>query len=173
MVRTTEMIILKNSCEPLFTANNSLRRLVLRLRHAFLNHIRLGGWGDGPIERPHQLKLNLLHSRFWCRHATRFEERYCGHRKATRVKIAPRLSRLGWFSRALAFRSLYYPWGKMGTTRSLIPRQDVCDESSRVPISGRHKRQQLSPCTLMLDHTSLPISQLSPCGLPAITGTPI
>ena len=24
-----------------------------------------------------------------------------------------------WFSRALAFRSLYYPWGKMGTTRSL------------------------------------------------------
>ena len=28
-------------------------------------------------------------------------------------------SRVGWFSRALAFRSLYYPWGKMGTTRSL------------------------------------------------------
>ena len=24
-----------------------------------------------------------------------------------------------WFSRALTFRSLYYPWGKMGTTRSL------------------------------------------------------
>ena len=24
-----------------------------------------------------------------------------------------------WFSRALAFRSFYYPWGKMGTTRSL------------------------------------------------------
>ena len=23
-------------------------------------------------------------------------------------------SRMGWFSRALAFRSLYYPWGKMG-----------------------------------------------------------
>ena len=23
-------------------------------------------------------------------------------------------SRVGWFSRALAFRSLYYPWGKMG-----------------------------------------------------------
>ena len=28
-------------------------------------------------------------------------------------------SRVGWFSRALAFRSLYYPRGKMGTTRSL------------------------------------------------------
>ena len=28
-------------------------------------------------------------------------------------------SRVGWFSRALAFRSRYYPWGKMGTTRSL------------------------------------------------------
>ena len=25
-----------------------------------------------------------------------------------------------WFSRALALRSLYYPWGKMGTTRSLF-----------------------------------------------------
>ena len=25
----------------------------------------------------------------------------------------------GWFSRALAFRFLYYPWGKWGTTRSL------------------------------------------------------
>ena len=24
-----------------------------------------------------------------------------------------------WFSRALAFRSFYHPWGKMGTTRSL------------------------------------------------------
>ena len=28
-------------------------------------------------------------------------------------------SRVGWFSCALASRSLYYPWGKMGTTRSL------------------------------------------------------
>ena len=32
---------------------------------------------------------------------------------------ASRLSRVGWFSRALAFRSIYYPCGKMGTTRSL------------------------------------------------------
>ena len=30
-----------------------------------------------------------------------------------------RLFRVGWFSRALAFRSLYHPWGKMGTTRGL------------------------------------------------------
>ena len=28
-------------------------------------------------------------------------------------------SRVGWFSRSLAFRSLYYPLGKMRTTRSL------------------------------------------------------
>ena len=33
--------------------------------------------------------------------------------------IVSRLSRVGWFSRALAFRLLYYPWGKMGTTCSL------------------------------------------------------
>ena len=32
---------------------------------------------------------------------------------------AYRLSRVRWFSRVLASRSLYYPWGKMGTTRSL------------------------------------------------------
>ena len=32
---------------------------------------------------------------------------------------ASRLSRVGWFSRALVFRPLYYPWGKMGTTRCL------------------------------------------------------
>ena len=48
--------------------------------------------------------------------------------KGVRVKITPReksetqqdgLSRVGWFSRALAFHSLYYPWRKMGTTHSL------------------------------------------------------
>ena len=33
-------------------------------------------------------------------------------RKATRG-VSP-LSRVGWFSRALAFRSLYYPWGQVG-----------------------------------------------------------
>ena len=36
------------------------------------------------------------------------------------LPTASRLSRVGWFSHALAFRSLYYPWGKMRTTRSLI-----------------------------------------------------
>ena len=30
----------------------------------------------------------------------------------TQARVA--FSRVGWFSRALAFRSLYYPWGKMG-----------------------------------------------------------
>ena len=32
-------------------------------------------------------------------------------------------SRVGWFSRALTFRSLYYLWGKMGTTGSLMNRE--------------------------------------------------
>ena len=41
--------------------------------------------------------------------------------KATRRPVA--FSRVRWFSRALAFRSLYYPWGKMGTTRSLPARR--------------------------------------------------
>ena len=35
--------------------------------------------------------------------------------KATRVTF----SRVGWFSHMLAFRSFYYPWGKMGTTHRL------------------------------------------------------
>ena len=39
------------------------------------------------------------------------------------LPTASRLSRVRWFSRALAFRSLYFPWGKMGTTRSLIQYQ--------------------------------------------------
>ena len=30
------------------------------------------------------------------------------------LTAASRLSRVSWFSRALAFRSFYYPWGKMG-----------------------------------------------------------
>ena len=34
-------------------------------------------------------------------------------------------SRVGWFSRALAFRSLYYPWGKMETTRSQAVRDSA------------------------------------------------
>ena len=36
------------------------------------------------------------------------------------LPAASRFPRVGWFSRALAFRLLYYPWGKMGTTGSLF-----------------------------------------------------
>ena len=43
-------------------------------------------------------------------------------RKCDTPRVA--FSRVGWFSRALGFRSLYYPWGKMGITRSL-PRWTV------------------------------------------------
>ena len=35
------------------------------------------------------------------------------------ITAASRLSLVGWFSRALAFARFYYPWGKIGTTRSL------------------------------------------------------
>ena len=37
-------------------------------------------------------------------------------KSATRENLPPRFafSRVGWFSRALAFRPLYYPWGKIG-----------------------------------------------------------
>ena len=37
--------------------------------------------------------------------------------KLERVSLSPprvAFSRVGWFSRPLAFRSLYYPWGEMG-----------------------------------------------------------
>ena len=40
--------------------------------------------------------------------------------------------RVGWFSRALEFRSFYYPWGKMGTTRSLRSFTRV------VCVNGKH-----------------------------------
>ena len=44
-----------------------------------------------------------------------------------RVKITPRqrvaFSRVGWFSGALTFRSLYYPWGKMGDYSWSSPKQ--------------------------------------------------
>ena len=36
-----------------------------------------------------------------------------------REKGETRFSSVGWFSRALAFHPLYYPWGKMGTTSSI------------------------------------------------------
>ena len=42
-----------------------------------------------------------------------------------RERRESRLSCMGWFSRALAFRSFYYPWGEMGTTRSLRSHQRI------------------------------------------------
>ena len=42
--------------------------------------------------------------------------------RCRRLRVVPIVDihcRARWFLRALAFRSLYYPWGKMGTTRSL------------------------------------------------------
>ena len=47
-----------------------------------------------------------------------------------RARVKSCLSRVGWFWRALAFRSLFYPWGKMGTTRSLY----VHNTSTRIRI---------------------------------------
>ena len=50
-----------------------------------------------------------------------------GREKFFSLTAAFRLSRVGWFSRALTFRSLYYPWGKIGTTRSLVT-EDITSE---------------------------------------------
>ena len=36
------------------------------------------------------------------------------HARKGDTRRGERISRVGWFSRALAFCSLYYPWGKMG-----------------------------------------------------------
>ena len=45
---------------------------------------------------------------------------YCrGEWKHSFKRQARSLSRVGWFSRALAFRSLDYPWAKMGSICSL------------------------------------------------------
>ena len=47
------------------------------------------------------------------------------------LPAASRLSRVEWFSRPLVFRLLYYPEGKMGTTRSLM-------QCSSGKLSGRY-----------------------------------
>ena len=64
----------------------------------------------GKREKPHfQLTCLCLSSPF-------FRLRVVREKGETRqVPVASRLSRVGWFSRALAFPSLYYPWEKMGT----------------------------------------------------------
>ena len=51
---------------------------------------------------------------------------------------ASRLSRVGWFSRALAFHSLYYPWGKMGTTRSLAQARPL-----KTPYFSQNKKDKI------------------------------
>ena len=43
------------------------------------------------------------------------EKRETRRGAALGCRVSPRV---GWFSRTLGFHSLYYPWGKMGTTRS-------------------------------------------------------
>ena len=45
----------------------------------------------------------------------------------TRHPTASHLSRVGWFSRALAFRSLYYPWGQMGDYSKYTKRGQPCE----------------------------------------------
>ena len=49
-----------------------------------------------------------------------------------------RLSRVGWFSRAVAFRSLYNPWGKIRTTRSLASQRQGTIYSS-LTIARKYK----------------------------------
>ena len=45
-------------------------------------------------------------------HRQAFELMRCSHFSLSPPRVA--FSRVGWFSRTFAFRSLYYPWGKMG-----------------------------------------------------------
>ena len=60
------------------------------------------------------------HERAWKSPHARKGDMRRGERKMKKVKnfslSLPRVafSRVGWFLRALAFRSLYYPWGQMG-----------------------------------------------------------
>ena len=65
-----------------------------------------------------RLNFQLHDAAFRWRPGTRlFRLRVVPHFSSGIVERA--FSRVWWFSRALVFRSLYYPWGKMGTTRSL------------------------------------------------------
>ena len=61
------------------------------------------------------------HEREWKSTHARISDTRRGERKMS-FSLSTRhvaFSRVGWFSRALAFRSLYYHWGKMGTIYSL------------------------------------------------------
>ena len=53
-----------------------------------------------------------------------------------RFRVSP--SRVGCFSRALAFHSLYYPWGKMGTTRSLAQARQL-----KTPYFSQNKKDKI------------------------------
>ena len=70
-------------------------------------------------------------------HPTR-ERRDAMGREKNEALFPPRVtfSRVGWFSRMLAFRSFYYPWGQMGTTRSL--------KNKRMPIYRARTRARTS-----------------------------
>ena len=67
---------------------------------------------SGIVERA---KASALESRLTRerRHAEGREKNEGPQTKPFSVLAASRLSRVGWFSPALALRSLYYPWGKM------------------------------------------------------------
>ena len=67
---------------------------------------------DAPTSR------SAWHSFALLQKSRRRNHRCCGWTEALSGMVS-RFSRVGWFSRALAFRLLYYPWGKMGTTCSL------------------------------------------------------
>ena len=75
--------------------------------------------------------------------------------------VAPsRFSRVGSFSRALAFRSLFYPWGKMGTTRSLDSIISRCSVTRELKQRRRQQWKQRHPKSeFALFQTSLLLSQ--------------
>ena len=74
------------------------------------------------------LHVQLHHHVELLAHSTVFSSEIYSRASETRARVkmffslpaASRLSRVGWFSRALAFRSLCYPGVKMGTTGSLV-----------------------------------------------------
>ena len=75
--------------------------------------------------------------------------------------VAPsRFSRVGWFSRALAFRSLYYPWGKMGTNSSLDSIISRCSVTRELKQRRRQRWRKRHPKSeFALFQTSLLLSQ--------------
>ena len=71
-----------------------------------------------------------------------------------------RFSRVGWFSRALAFRSLFYPWGKMGTTLSLDSIISRCSVTRELKQRRRQRWKKRHPKSeFALFQTSLLLSQ--------------